>query len=202
MSRARKRPAEPSREVAEQASGETKRPKRPPMIGLKVVSSEGGVVQVQVDTKDMLKDAGSVEEQFCAQFGTDNSHFASLMAEQLASYSMLGDKAQVSANVANAHISIVRGIAPLDEVEAMLAVQMAGIHMLTFGAISTAYRSTNHDRKEQAIGQANKLARTFATQMEALKRYRSAGEQKVTVEHVHVHEGGQAVVGNVAHHGK
>jgi hypothetical protein len=33
--------------------------------------------------------------------------------------------------------------------------------------------------------------------MEALKRYRSGGEQKVTVHHVSVNEGGQAIVGNV-----
>lgn len=33
--------------------------------------------------------------------------------------------------------------------------------------------------------------------MEALKRYRSGGEQKVTVQHVSVNEGGQAIVGNV-----
>ena len=33
--------------------------------------------------------------------------------------------------------------------------------------------------------------------MEALKRYRAGGEQKVTVQHVSVSEGGQAIVGNV-----
>jgi hypothetical protein len=42
-----------------------------------------------------------------------------------------------------------------------------------------------------------KLMRTYAAQMEALKRYRSGGEQKMTVQHVHVAEGGQAIVGNV-----
>lgn len=43
----------------------------------------------------------------------------------------------------------------------------------------------------------NKLTRTFAMQMEALKRYRSGAEQKVTLQHVSVAEGGQAIVGNV-----
>src|SRR5271168_4122239 len=38
---------------------------------------------------------------------------------------------------------------------------------------------------------------TFAAQMSALKEYRSKGEQKMTVQHVHVAEGGQAIVGNV-----
>ncbi len=50
------------------------------------------------------------------------------------------------------------------------------------------------DSAERAV---NKLARTFVSQMEALKRYRTGGEQKVTVQHVSVSEGGQAIVGNV-----
>ncbi len=43
----------------------------------------------------------------------------------------------------------------------------------------------------------NKLARTFAAQLEALKKYRSTGEQSIRVQHVTVNEGGQAIVGNV-----
>ena len=54
----------------------------------------------------------------------------------------------------------------------------------------------HRDRAERAF---NKLARTFTTQVEALKRHRTGGQQKVTVEHVHVHEGGQAIVGHVEH---
>jgi hypothetical protein len=33
--------------------------------------------------------------------------------------------------------------------------------------------------------------------METLKRYRTGGEQKVTVQHVTVNDGGQAIVGTV-----
>jgi hypothetical protein len=58
-------------------------------------------------------------------------------------------------------------------------------------------RATQTHRRRQA----NKLARTFATQMEALKRYRTGGQQKVTVEHVTVTKGGQAIVGNVSQGG-
>ena len=43
-------------------------------------------------------------------------------------------------------------------------------------------------------------ALTYATQMEALKRYRTCGEQKVTVQHVSVSAGAQAIVGNVTHY--
>ena len=36
-----------------------------------------------------------------------------------------------------------------------------------------------------------------AVLLEALNRHRGKGQQKVTVEHVHVHSGGQAIVGMV-----
>src|SRR4051812_38501486 len=49
------------------------------------------------------------------------------------------------------------------------------------------------------LSQANKLSRTYATLVDALNRHRGKGQQKVTVEHVHVHAGGQAVVGTVEH---
>jgi hypothetical protein len=42
----------------------------------------------------------------------------------------------------------------------------------------------------------NKTARTFTIQLEAFKRYRSKGEQKVLVQHVNVSEGGQAIGGD------
>jgi hypothetical protein len=53
------------------------------------------------------------------------------------------------------------------------------------------------DRVEAMLDGLNKLMRTFTNQMETLKRYRSGAQQTVKVEHVHVHEGGQAIVGNI-----
>ena len=39
--------------------------------------------------------------------------------------------------------------------------------------------------------------RAYATQVEVLRRRRNGGQQFVRVEHVHVNEGGQAVIGDV-----
>src|ERR1700758_4516186 len=79
--------------------------------------------------------------------------------------------------------------------------QVAAVHtaMMTF-AWRLAHVKTipQQDSAERAF---NKLGRTFAAQVEALKRYRSRGDQTVRVEHVTVNEGGQAIVGNVAHRG-
>jgi len=59
----------------------------------------------------------------------------------------------------------------------------------------------NIPQQDSAERAFNKLARTFTAQMEALTRYRGKGQQKMTVEHVHVHQGGQAIVGNVNQEG-
>ena len=52
--------------------------------------------------------------------------------------------------------------------------------------------------RSENLNQANKLSRTHAALLEAFNRHRGKGQQKVTVEHVHVHSGGQAIVGNVS----
>ena len=51
------------------------------------------------------------------------------------------------------------------------------------------------ESRRENLSQANKLSRTYALLLEALNHHRGKGQQKVVVEHVHVHAGGQAVVG-------
>jgi hypothetical protein len=45
---------------------------------------------------------------------------------------------------------------------------------------------------------ASRLLRAYTTQVESLRRLRNGGSQFVRVEHVHVNDGGQAVIGAVA----
>ena len=105
--------------------------------------------------------------------------------------------AKVDEANSNFLLSVVRAVQPRDELETMLAVQMGAIHAATM----MMARRFNHvetipqqDAAERAL---NKLARTYAGQMEALKRYRTGGQQRVIVEHVTVNAGGQAIVGTV-----
>jgi hypothetical protein len=97
----------------------------------------------------------------------------------------------------NFMLSVIKGIEPRNQLEAMLAAQMAAVHMasMTFaGRLAEVETIPQQDSAERAF---NKLIRTFAMQMEALNRYRSGAEQKVTLQHVSVAEGGQAIVGNL-----
>jgi hypothetical protein len=127
--------------------------------------------------------------------GTVSVDFMNGLLSQLANAGSHGR--QINEDGLNFMLSVVTGIKPKDQLEAMLAAQMAAIHTAT---MTFARRLTNVEAIEQrdsAERALNKLARTFAMQMEALKRYRTGGEQKVTVQHVSVNEGGQAIVGNV-----
>jgi hypothetical protein len=97
----------------------------------------------------------------------------------------------------NFALSVIKSIKPNDQLETMLAAQMAVTHMATMRFASRLAGADNVEQFESAERAYNKFARTYVAQMEALKRYRTGGEQKVTVQHVSVNDGGQAIVGDV-----
>jgi hypothetical protein len=91
------------------------------------------------------------------------------------------------------------GIGPKDEIEGMIAAQLIATHNAAMECYRRAMMAeqTFEGRREN-LSQAIKLSRTCTILVEALNRHRGkGGQQKVTVEHVHVHAGGQAVVGVV-----
>jgi hypothetical protein len=97
-----------------------------------------------------------------------------------------------------AALSGLTGIAPQDECEGMIAAQLIACHNASMECYRRAMLNEQpFEGWREQLNQANKLSRTYATLLDALNRHRGKGQQKVTVEHVHVHEGGQAIVGNV-----
>ena len=96
-------------------------------------------------------------------------------------------------------LSVVKAVEPKDEVEAMLAAQMAAVHQATMSMARKLNIAEYVGQSEAAERGLTKLARTFASQVEALKRYRSNGQQTVRVERVEVNEGGKAIVGDVSY---
>ena len=97
-----------------------------------------------------------------------------------------------------ATVDALVGIGPKDELEGMMAAQLIAAHCAAMECYRRAMLGelTFEGRREN-LNQANKLSRTWAMLLDALNKHRGKGHQKVTVEHVHVHAGGQAVVGNV-----
>jgi|GEM_PF-242576 hypothetical protein len=131
--------------------------------------------------------------------GTHDVELAYVLLDQLGNVARTGKV--LTAKEFNGIISIVRGICPRDPTEALLAAQMAAIHNATMVAARRMNNADNLPQQDSASNMLNKLARTFTAQIEALKKYRSDGEQTVKVQRVNVNDGGQAIIGNVTTQG-
>lgn len=127
--------------------------------------------------------------------GTTDSDFMETLLSQAVHVGSQGQK--LDERGINFIISVIKDVRPRDQLEAMLAAQMAAIHLTTMTFARRLAHVENIPQQDSAGNLLTKLTRTFATQMETLKRYRTGGEQKVTVQHVSVSDGGQAIVGNV-----
>ncbi len=132
--------------------------------------------------------------------GTVSIDFVYGLLSQLADASSPGR--EINEDRLNFMLAVVKGIKPKDQLEAMLGAQMAAIHLAIMSFVRQLPQVQTLPQQDSAERALNKLARTYTTQMEALKRYRTGGEQKVTVQHVSVSEGGQAIVGNVTQAGR
>ena len=121
--------------------------------------------------------------------GTANPYFLDGLLGQLANIATQGRA--VDERELNFLLAVVKGIEPKDQVEAMLAAQMAAVHNATMTFARRLAHVETIPQQDSAERAFNKLARTFVSQVEALKRYRSRGEQTVRVEHVTVNEGGR-----------
>jgi hypothetical protein len=142
------------------------------------------------DRKGRLKNIG----------GSQSDHWNNILANQAVQALWLKNSSpeerdkQLSATVA-----ALMGIEPKDELEGMMAAQLVAAHHAAMECYRRAMiGEQSFEGRRENLNQANKLSRTYAALVEALNRHRGKGQQKVTVEHVHVHAGGQAVVGMVA----
>ena len=127
--------------------------------------------------------------------GSDDADFSdTLLADVLTAQYFDG----ASEKQVKALFAAMAGMKPQDELEGM----RCGLLIASYQAAMQCYQlaanpeQTFEGRREN-LNQANKLCRSFAALFEALDRHRGKGQQRITVEHVNVHAGGQAIVGAV-----
>jgi hypothetical protein len=164
--------------------------KEQPAVRLKL-SKDARRPQLEVDHQDAVTGMGLL----MSALGSCDPDFVNGMVRQLLSLNTYGE--EVDLNRVNFMLSLIKGFAPTDQLEAMLAMQMAAVHVSTMKVAKRLDRSENVIEQDSTVRAFTKLARTFASQMEARTRYRAGAEQKVTLQQVSVGDGGQAIVGNV-----
>ena len=95
-------------------------------------------------------------------------------------------------------LEFFEGLEPHDAAEGMLAAQMVGTHFAALECLKrAALVNQTFAGRDMALKHAQKLMSLYGQQLATLNKHRGKGQQKVTVEHVNVEAGGQAIVGNV-----
>lgn len=188
-------PAPPIPEVEKDRIREWKARSNAKPAAPKVKVEQTGPKQVKMEM-DHPNGVGVGSVALMTAAGTTDAIFANRLLLEILNALPMND-GKVNQDAVNGALAGLAGIAPTDETEAMLAAQMVTTHVAAMDMLRLCHGTGNVAHMAQVGGLAVKLMRTYTAQMEALNRHRGKGQQKVTVEHVHVHEGGQAIVGAV-----
>ena len=101
-------------------------------------------------------------------------------------------------SVVEAALDALTAINPRDGFEGILASQMVAVHESAMECLRRAqYPNQTFEARDTNLKNATKLLQLYVRQVEALDKHRGKGQQKITVEHVTVEAGGQAIVGHV-----
>jgi hypothetical protein len=177
-------------EAAKEATLRQSSRRKPPKSGLSL--------GVSADGKATMESPHSDNEVWVtrlkAAFGTLSDDF--LHGEIMRIINAIPEKDACVGHL-DAIIAILDTAKPRDELEAMLIVQMAVAHALGMVKARNLALSKTIQQADSAVLAMARLNKIYAGHYETLAKMRRGGQQKVTVEHVHVHAGGQAIVGNV-----
>lgn len=178
---------EPTAKEAEAVrAAKADRAKRPVRAQYDQIADAEGVMRLQSRHSDEDGHARHVS----ATFATTSDDFVGASLLHLAQTTVRGGKPSVEA--LNAGLAFIGAVNPVDEFEAALAVQMAATHELSLDMLARTRTANTREAMRDYGNMATKLSRTFTAQIKALSDWRRGGEQ--VVRHLHVYEGGQAVV--------
>jgi hypothetical protein len=137
-------------------------------------------------------------KQLKTAFGTVSDDFVDMALHHLERAARLPGNG-ASDMAINGAIAMIAAFAPRSEVEAALALQAACTHMVAMVVMARIGGGHGGDRRLPGLASASaKLLRAYCLQVETYRRQRNGGDQNIRVEHVHVYEGGQAIVGAVS----
>lgn len=158
-------------------------------------------LKLQPDTEnpEKLTVDCSAGEMICRIYETTgflDDDAAEHLTYQVANVNTRGSDQELDAT--NASLAIMNGIAPESPLEGLLAAQMTVTHNMAMEFSRRAMREgQTTDGVDRNINRTTKMMKAFTSQVEALQKLRNKGQQKITVQHVQVNQGGQAVIGDI-----
>lgn len=149
-----------------------------------------------VDTQQKLPAQSSVPDllkQLCGVY--QDNFLQTLLPDLVANFSDINDLRVKN----NAVLEALEAMQPKDVNELMICIQILALHRQ---GMNFMYRLSKAEGAfvDRYLNASTKLLRLHGEKLEALSRYRRKGHQVVQVEHVYIHKGAQAIIGNVETH--
>ena len=104
---------------------------------------------------------------------------------------------QDKAVLANSIIAALAELKPRDALEAILASQIVATSRHAITLLTRACSTNLEGLAESRYALAEKLLKLNLQQVRTLDAHRRQGQQHMRIEHVHIHEGSQAIIGVV-----
>ena len=139
-----------------------------------------------------------IDSRIMEATGTANPNLGISMLSKVAQ-AILPSKADAKtvADQFNMSAQSMQALAPQDEYEGQLIAQLVVLHEHAMDWLGRASRTDRVDFANVYLNGASKLLARHHETLDTLLKYRRRGVQQVHVEHVHIHSGAQAVVGNI-----
>lgn len=139
-------------------------------------------------------------ESFINAHGADNINLLEKSIKDLINYhSHYSNTASEIEENTNFDLSVMDNLKPKDPLEAIMLKQILMTHsVINKCFINSVLKDQTTTGKDLNINRTTKLIRAFNSQIQAYIKYSRGGHQKVTVQHVNVSDGGQAIVGDVS----
>jgi hypothetical protein len=144
------------------------------------------------------KQVADATTEICPATGTQSIEVGQRMIAQLAASQIYPQIQEMGTSIITT-VESMKEMRPQNATEGMLAVQMIATND---AALMFLNRSTQEGQNNEIVDanvlRATRLMRVFVQQAEVMQKLKGkAGPQPVSVDQVHVHQGGQAIVGSV-----
>lgn len=134
-----------------------------------------------------------VNADLFAATGTTSMKYGNLLLSQTIS-GFATKNSYDATTISNAVHQAMLSMAPRDEYEGMLCSRLLVLHDQYMNFLSKSASATYDQSIDLNINRSMKLMRIYNETLDALNKYRRKGEQKITIQHVNVNNGGQAIV--------
>jgi len=163
---------------------QTPREKRAAMVP----KFKGNTLEISPEQRDAMLDAMHTDHG-----GVLRSTLATSISGNM---NLDGAEGEAAMNVA---LRLLVELQPQNALERMLLAQFIACDKAASQCLNIGFNPTNEaNAKRKYLGLGVQFQGLLVRQVEALAKLRNGGRQHVTVEHVTVEAGGQAIVGNVA----